>query len=579
MSHRGPKLRRIADPFVIAPPSGARVRTRLNVAASDAEVLQALGAHLGSLASSDLARRVTEGKLDAAAKAASRRVRKQALTAKSSSRWAGAITRTTEDAYGLATRNLQAERVSLVARVKKISGRVRVPIGETKAKTTGYAAPVERWQKQRRAQHLASRLATVQAKLDAGAPSICRGGKRLAKTRHNLEAAGQSAGEWKQKWEASRWFLIADGEAGKRWGNETIRWNPDEQTLQIKLPPPLAHLANRPFGRYQLTCKVEWPYRGDDVAAQASTGAVRYDISRRGVGAKARWYLDASWSVKLQPAATLEQLRRGAVVAVDLNVGHLAVAVLAPSGNPIGVPTTIPLVLSGLAATTRDGRIRGAISQILAIAADHQAGSVVIENLDFVEQRVEGREHSGNRPSRGKRGKTFRRHISGLPTARLRDRLTQMAHNSRIAVIAVDPAYTSKWGAPHWLAPLKAQHPHHALTGHHAAAVAIGRRGLSQRLRRCGMSTRITPEDVKRATAIASNGGSVPAVLVAGLAKSRVPREVRQRNGTRQPSDGRMRRPRGDGRKTDMAFFVEASQETQDRSGSPAGRDSLTLSV
>ena len=110
MSHTR-KLRKLAAPFVAAPPGGARVRTRLMVGDTDDEVLQILGAHLGHLASVDLARRVKEGSLDAKAKAGSRKARKQALTASSSSRWAGAITRTTEDAYGLARRNLQAVAV------------------------------------------------------------------------------------------------------------------------------------------------------------------------------------------------------------------------------------------------------------------------------------------------------------------------------------------------------------------------------------------------------------------------------------------------------------------------------------
>jgi hypothetical protein len=43
-------------------------------------------------------------------------VRKQELTAKSSSRWAGALTRTSEDAYQLGYRNLLAERRCLLAR-------------------------------------------------------------------------------------------------------------------------------------------------------------------------------------------------------------------------------------------------------------------------------------------------------------------------------------------------------------------------------------------------------------------------------------------------------------------------------
>jgi hypothetical protein len=44
------KLRVIAPPFVVAPPGGARVRTRLRVSPDDETVLRALGAHLGRLA-------------------------------------------------------------------------------------------------------------------------------------------------------------------------------------------------------------------------------------------------------------------------------------------------------------------------------------------------------------------------------------------------------------------------------------------------------------------------------------------------------------------------------------------------
>ena len=62
----------------------------------------------------------------------------------------------------------------------------------------------------------------------------------------------------------------------------------------------------------------------------------------------------------------------------------------------------------------------------------------------------------------------------GLPTARFRDRLTQMATNRGLAVIACDPAYTSKWGAEHWLGVLQEISP--VASGHHAAALVIGRR-------------------------------------------------------------------------------------------------------
>ncbi|MHB1712541.1 MAG: hypothetical protein ACYCV7_14280 [Acidimicrobiales bacterium] len=199
------------------------------------------------------------------------------------------------------------------------------------------------------------------------------------------------------------------------------------------------------------------------------------------------------------------------MVSVDMNVGHLAIAVLDCYGNPVCAPITIPLVLAGLPSSTRDGRIRAAISQILDIAEVYWAGAVVIENLGFDAARTLGRGHTGNRPSRGKRGKVFRRHISGLPTAKLADRLSQIAYNCGVAVIAVDPASTSKWGARHWPDPLRGQYPRQGLTGHHAASVAIGRSGLGQRLRRRDASARTPPVDGERAT------GSVPAGAHTGL--------------------------------------------------------------
>jgi hypothetical protein len=152
-------LRRIAAPFVAAAPAGARVRTRLRVSAQDEAVLRAAGAHLGSLAGRDLAARCAEGRLDARGKGASRAARKRALTGQSSSRWAGAITRTSEDQYRLAGQNLQAERASLWARVARIEARLAVPAGGRSGKTRGYATAAERHAKDIRRRALRARLA------------------------------------------------------------------------------------------------------------------------------------------------------------------------------------------------------------------------------------------------------------------------------------------------------------------------------------------------------------------------------------------------------------------------------------
>jgi IS605 OrfB family transposase len=183
-------------------------------------------------------------------------------------------------------------------------------------------------------------------------------------------------------------------------------------------------------------------------------------------------------------------------VAVDVNAGHLAVAVLTPDGNVTGTPFTIPLELAGLPATARDGRVRAAVSALIATAREHGARAVVIEDLDLTEARSEGREKTGNRPSRGRRGRGFRHLAAGIPTARFRDRLVQMTASAGLSVVVVDPAYTSRWAAEHWLAPLRQHHPD--LTGHHAAALVIGRRGQGHRAGNRATGNRAAPEDAAR---------------------------------------------------------------------------------
>ena len=548
-------LRPIVVPFVAAAPGGARVRTRLCVSLQDEAVLWAAGKHLGSLAGRDLAARCAEGRLDAKGQAVSRARRKRALTAESSSRWAGAITRASEDQWQLAARNLRAERSSLHARIGKIKARLAFPVGDKVGQARGYATPAERHRKAVRPQALQARLTAVNWRLEAGALSVVRGGKPLLRRRGNLAAAGMTEGQWRSQWESARLFLTADGENDKAWGNETIRWNPDESWLDVKLPASLAHLANRPHGRYRLSCPVEFSYRGGEVAAQAATGAVRYDISHD--AARDRWYIDASWRTSPLPVPAIEELRRAPVLAVDLNHGHLAAWRVTPDGNPAGLPVTIPVLLAGLPASQRDGRLRAAISAVIRLAHERGCQAVVIEDLDFATAREQGRERQGSRPSRGRRGRSYRAMVSGFPTARFRDRLVQMAANAGLAIIAVDPAYTSRWGAEHWLDPLQARNSPVPASGHHAAAVVIGRRALGHRARRRAGVTGGGQRTGRRRAA-----PRAPAA-------TRTNRDGRPGLAYRQPH------PR---RKTGSAKRIRPpDQAAQDRPGPPTSQDSVLL--
>jgi len=471
-------MRRLAAPFVVAPPGGARIRTRLRLSPTDEVVLWTVGQHLGSLVGDDLAARCRLGRGDD-----QRTERKRALTPVSSSRWAGAITRTSNDQWRRASANLLDARTGLRRAIGRIQARLAVPVGQRRGRVRGYASQAERFEKQRRLQHLTSRLAEVEQRIVQGRVSVCRGGRRLAKLRHALDRDGVplTEAEWRERWEAERLFLTADGEADMAWGNQTLRVHPDQQWLELRLPTPLAHFSNTP-GRaptYRLSCPVRFSYRTGEWAAQAASRAVRYDIAFD--PARARWYLDASWQLPRAAAPSLEGLRRQRALGVDLNAGHLDCWVIDPAGNPVGPPRTIPLELAGLPASTRDGHLRGAVSAVLRITQATGCRSIVVENLDFADARQTGREALG----RGRRGRRFRRVVSGIPTRRFRDLLVGMAANAGLWAVAVDPGWTSKWGQRYWQPPLdQSTKQTITITGHQAAAVVIGRRGLGLGARR-----------------------------------------------------------------------------------------------
>lgn len=485
---KGRSLRRIGDPVVAAAPAGVRLRTRIRPTGEEAAALTAMGELLGSVYRGELAGRVRLGRVDRATHTRWRAQRKQALTAVSSSRWAGALTRAVEDQYQLGMRGVAAQVADLRAAVEVLEARCGLDPGQLapvvgsstetggrgRRRRRGYRDAAERFSKTRRLAVMRGRLAAAEDALAAGRPSITVGGKRLWRNRNHLDATDMDEQQWRDRWDAARMFLTADGESGKAGGNETIRVDEHGQ-LRIKTP---ASLVAQFGSRLVIAAPVGFSHRGNEWATRvAARQAVRYDISYD--PDRGRWYLHASWKATPEPAPDLADLRVGPVLGVDLNAGHLAACVLDASGNPIGAPHTIDVATARLCASRRDGRVRAAITALLDLAAQHNCSAIVIENLNFADARAAGRETLG----RGKRGKRLRRTIAGIPTARFRIRLTSMAASRGIAVIGVDPAYTSRWGAQHWCKPLQ-QQTSEPVTAHHGAAAAIGRRGLGLAIRR-----------------------------------------------------------------------------------------------
>ncbi|MFD7753186.1 IS200/IS605 family accessory protein TnpB-related protein [Streptomyces sp. NPDC059757] len=463
-------VRELAVPFVVPGLCGVAIRDRLkHLTSQDEMVLRAVGEHQGRLSSSDLKARCADGHDHSAQTWATR---KRELTTLSSSRIAGAITKATHDQWALARRGQAAHIQKLAAGIKTLRHRLSLPLGEkgTKRAAGGYRSKSEWFRESRRLAMLEARHTAAVAEWQAGRVRVVRGGKRLLNTRHHLTQARLTEDEWRQRWEAERWFIAADGESGKRFGNETIRVTPDGE-VSVRLPAPLAHLANTRHGRYTLTARIAFAHRGAEWADRIEANrAVAYRIhldTERG-----RWYLTASWQRPVVQTIPLETARARGMIGVDTNADHFAAYRLDRHGNPVGEPHRFGYDLSGT-ADHRDAQIRLALNRLINWAVRAGVAAIGIEDLDFTAEKT--REKHGRR-------KRFRQLISGMPTGKLKARLVSMAAEHGLSIVAVDPAYTSMWGAQHWQKPLTT--PHRKMSRHDAAGIAIGRRALGHPVRR-----------------------------------------------------------------------------------------------
>ncbi len=454
-------MRQIRPARVVEAPSGMAIKTRLRLSEQDEIVLRDLAQHLGSLAGQDLRRALNTpagmSSVEAWAK------RKRAITSASSSRWAGTITRETNDLIGLARMGQARHRADMRSAIAAIETRLDIPLGEKikiKGKSvSGYHDGDEIFGKTQRLQILKSRLAMVETDMSAGRLHVVRGGKKLLRARRNLEAAGLTKARWQDHWGSARNHIAANGSRDELGGNLTIRVD-GKGACSILLPKSLSHLAND-GNRYILDTQVAFSYRASEWQTQLASGrAVSYDIRRD--AARGRWHLSASWFVKSDVATVQDP---GRFVGVDFNADHLACWIIDGSGNPVGRPISIPFAQDG-STGQRDGHMRWAISQLLEFARANNVSRIYIEDLGFVYGKSR---ESGQ-------GKVFRNLVSAFPTSRFKARLQAMSARSRIELVAVDPAYTSKWSGS-WKCPTTTTSQ--TTTSHMAAAIGIGRRGLS----------------------------------------------------------------------------------------------------
>ena len=294
------KLREWQRVKPVAAPSGVAITTRLRTSPADEVVLDALAKHLNRLRRADLATvcrpQPLAAGLDADARRQARRerlnTRKGSLTAQSSARWANAIIRTNDDQYRLARDAQYRHIIGLRAAIATIDKRLALPTSDTltfeelnvrrKARLpNGYATQAERFQKQRRLQHLRAELARAETDSDNGRVHVTDGDRRLAKVRHNLAAADLLLPEWRDKWDCARYRIQAIGSGDEPFGSLTITVSPDGE-VSLQLPKPLEHLANANHGRYVLSGRATFSYRADEWVGRITGGqSVSYRITRK----------------------------------------------------------------------------------------------------------------------------------------------------------------------------------------------------------------------------------------------------------------------------------------------------------
>ncbi|MFI0929209.1 IS200/IS605 family accessory protein TnpB-related protein [Streptomyces sp. NPDC021012] len=550
-------LRVLTPPRLAAPTGALSVRTRLRLSGRDAVILRELAEYLSGLAARDLAERVALGTRHTTADFARR---KRELTALTSSRWAGTITRGSNDQWQLARRAQTAHLASLAAEIDSIERRLAIPVGgrDEGTRAKGYPTRRVRAAKQQRLLGLRARAARVAADAAAGRVHVVRGGKDLLRRRLHLDRSGRSLRDWQDHWWEARNRIEADGEAGKTYGNQSLRVGPDGVVV-VKLPAVIAERHREHcdrFGRYTLDARCRFAYRDAEwrsqVEADRAVGyTIRFDADR--------CYLTASFTQVIAPVpagvdddARLVAAVSGGVLGIDQNVDHLAFWRLDSHGNPVDRPGRVDIACEG-PVSRRDASVRHACSTVIRAARSCGATALVIEDLGF----ATGREQCG---WSGRSGRRFRARVAGLPHARFMSRLVVMAHRAGLAVIVVDPAYTSRWGAEHWQRSTSTTLV--KTSRHEASAVVIGRRGQGMGARRRAeksVSRRQTEEVGRQCVEPRSLAGTEthrpPAYRI-------VPGSGRALRIADGPEDGVRDAPR---RRT-----MTVVQVAQDRSGRPA---------
>jgi len=372
-------------------------------------------------------------------------------------------------------------------------------------------------QMQRRVQSLRDRATVFRQRIDQDDIRICFGSRQRFKSQRHLEKNGYADHDaWAADWRAARasqFFVLGskDENAGNQ-GCTLIREDDETYTLRVRMPESLVEA----HGLYVYLTGVRFPYQSEVIENARLNNRLReekkaeYRLAKRagtttqsqaeflsefGQALSYRLVRDAKgWRVLVTTDLVVKEPvidTSNGVIGVDFNADHVAFAELDAAGHKVSLNR---VELADHLATSRQNKTQIQAAAKTIIEAATTAGKpVVIEKLSF-----RGKKAGLQKQEKGQAG--YHRMLSRLSHKAFAEALKMQALRHGVAVIEVNPAYTSLIGR------LK----YGRETGfdtHQAAAWVIGRRGMGKKDRLpvlCAvrLTTRpwtfVAPEDARK---------------------------------------------------------------------------------
>jgi len=323
-------------------------------------------------------------------------------------------------------------------------------------------------QKKRKLASCKIKLGRLEQDVQNGTLRICFGSKVLFKKQFELEANGyQSFAEWKVDWinaRSSQFFCI--GSKDETAGNQTCTYTANGQ-LRLRVADKFV----KDYGTYLVFKDVTFAY-GQEVINDAlhtyigttkggkpakyvnSSVSYRFSKNKRG------WYISATVDKMLPNIVT--SLSLGSI-GVDMNAGFVSLCDVDRFGNPLR-EESLPLPMYNRSTDQITASI-GDVVKTIANKALHSGKPIVIEKLDFSKKKA----------TLGEESRNYSRMLSGFAYSKFKEMLKARASKFGVAVIEVNPAFTSLIGQIKFM-------KRYGLSSHGSAACVIARRGLGIRI-------------------------------------------------------------------------------------------------